>query len=897
MKNNTITTAKYERAHKRRRFWHRIISVLSAFTVFITTYALILPAITMEPSAGIKMDNVISYENDDLIFNFYITGRAGFENEDEAVRDAEAENVKLSVTALNPKSAAYNGYVKYAKNNLGDEELYKLLAFNLVFTYEGAVLNTDKCEISCEITAKQEMVDDGFAAMCAKDGTVLKPLAQTDTASGGKVLALTAFDDVGEDIGLRETSYATKASDSVSLETPLVGKTVAVALYSTTNPVYTVQYYSHTTIFDTTGDANIAVLDNSNASLPQNGATYTVGNGLLDAHLKLITGTNKYVMATHLELAPMYAAKEFEYVKAPGIAYIDQNRQSANFELYQVWVLKSGKSETSTNQADWTVYGADVSFTNRAESASSTRIHITDDTILRLIYNEVSGTYTNSVQFYDYDITDGDIHDSTGKAYLTTEQTESGVWYAATYNEGINSFTAAQNTVKLAFGNTNSGTAYGQVTWNGYPLNMYNSQSYKGCTFGLVTGKNADGTLKYASGVSAPILFTDAQQVGKTVINGYNLQFNRTGNTYVLQSVKTNTGAIAADNLHQFNNPTCDTTTYTSIYTNNFWPMDASPTWGGIGHDLKFGNYALKTSRKFFQDDSTFSTTQGNFTISDDGVDHNSYFGMNYKITFTLTEDYLGALEYLFYGDDDMWVFLDDVLICDIGGVHSSVGQFIDLWPYINNMAAGDRYGEHTLSFYYTERGASGSTCYMSFTLPSVSSETPQLETTNLQVGKQVINGSTTADFDFTVSLYDGNGAPLTDDYSYTVYSESGELGTYIINAANNNVKLSHGEYIVINYLPKGSKYTVTEAPAIGYHTVYTINDGISTEGNTVTGTLTEDAVILFINSSGLMLPQTGGTGWWPYMIPFILGFAMMIAIPIADKIKNKTKHIKGEKR
>ena len=101
----------------------------------------------------------------------------------------------------------------------------------------------------------------------------------------------------------------------------------------------------------------------------------------------------------------------------------------------------------------------------------------------------------------------------------------------------------------------------------------------------------------------------------------------------------------------------------------------------------------------------------------------------------------------------------------------------------------------------------------------------------------------------------------------------------------------------MINYLPKGSKYTVTETPVAGYHTVYTINGGVSTEGNTVTGTLTEDAVILFINSSGLMLPQTGGTGWWPYTIPFILGFIMMIAIPIAEKFKNKTKHIKGEKR
>lgn len=894
MTGKNISINKYEKAHKRRRFWHRIISALSAFTVFVTTYALILPAITMEPSAGIKMDNMIVYENDDVYIKFYVSGRAGFENEEEAVADATADDVKLDVTVLDAKSTVYGEYAKYAEQNINEGDLYKLMAMNLQFTYDGARLNTDNCEISCEITAKQDMVEEGFKNMNQSGPPqVITPLSQETAGKNtknGEVLALTVFQGVSGAIDDRETAYAVNESDSVMLETPLAGKTIALALYSTTNPRYTVQYYSHVTVFNNTGDANIAVLDNSNTNLPQNGATYTVGNGLVDVHLDKIDGTNKFEMATHLELAPMYTAKEYDYVKAPGIAYIDRNRQSGNFSLYQVWVLKAGKSASSMNEADWTIYGADVSFTNRAESASSTRIHITDDTVIRLVYNEVGGQYTNGVQFYDYDITDGDIHDATGKGYTTPSQTN-GTWYAATYNEGINSFTAAANTIKLAFGNTNSGTAYGGATWNGNTLNKYNSQSYKGCTFGIVTGMNADGTLRYASGISAPILFTDVQQVGKTVINGYNLQFDRSGDTYVLTAVKTDTGSIAADDLDRFNNPVCGTTTYTNIYTNNFWPMDASPTWGGIGHDLKFGDYTLKTNRKFFQNDSTFSTTQGEFTVSDDGLDHNSYFGMNYEVKFTLSEDYIGALEYIFYGDDDMWVFLDGTLICDIGGVHSSVGQFVDLWPYINKMAAGKKYGEHTLSFYYTERGASGSTCYMAFTLPSVSAETPQLETANLQVGKQVVNGSTTKDFSFNIALLDANGKAFTDDYSYTRYSANGtELGSYILNDTENVIQLSHGEYVVINYLPKGTRYTVTEEKAPGYNTVHTVNGGNAIESNTAQGTLTGDALILFINSSGLMLPQTGGTGWWPYLIPLALGLLMMPLIPIIDKALKRRK-------
>jgi len=879
---------RYERAHRRRTVWHRIISALSAFTVFVTTYALILPAITMEPSAGIKMDNVLTYENDAFVLSFYVEGRAGFEKEEEAVENAEADKVKAQVKLLDTKSTVYNEYARYVSQNVDSEKMYKLTAMNVEFTYEGAVLNVENCDIQMEVTAKQSLVDEGVKklglASASAVGITESTLATGKTANSNEVLALTVLQGVTGELEERETAYAAKEGDSVRLEAPLASKTVAIALYSATNPVYTVQYYSHVTQFDSTGDANIAVLDNSNGTLAQNGVTYTVGNGLIDAHLDLIAGTNQYRMATHLELAPMYKEKQYEYVKAPGVAYIDRNRESGNFELYQVWVLKAGKSAESQNQADWTVYGADISFTNRAESASSTRIHITDNTVLRLIYNEVTGHYVHGVKFYDYDITDGDIHNSAGTAYSTTAQ-DGNLWLAATYDEGINKYTAPDGTVKLAFGNANTGTAYGANSWNGQLLNRYNSNSYRGCTFGIVTGMNDDKTLKYASGISAPVLFTDVQQVGKTVINGYTLQFDRNGDTYVLTTVKTDKGGIATKDLDKFNNPTCGTTTHTSIYTNNFWPMDSSSTWGGIGHDLKFGSYDLRDNRKFFKDASTFAT-QLNMPYSDDGLDHNSYFGMHYEIDFTLSEDYIGALEYIFYGDDDMWVFLDGTLICDIGGVHSSVGQFVDLWHYINKMSADKKYGKHTLSFYYTERGASGSTCYMSFTLPSVSTTVPQLETATLELGKQVVNGSTVQDFNFSLVLRDANGNPFTDDYSYTLYDANGqEMGTYIINTTDNVFRLSHGERIVINYLPKGSKYTITEETAAGYHTVYTLNGGSSNEGNTASGTLTGDTSILFINSTGLMLPQTGGTGILPYLIPLALAVIMLPLIPITDAL------------
>ena len=35
---------------------------------------------------------------------------------------------------------------------------------------------------------------------------------------------------------------------------------------------------------------------------------------------------------------------------------------------------------------------------------------------------------------------------------------------------------------------------------------------------------------------------------------------------------------------------------------------------------------------------------------------------MQYSVQFKLTENYVGPLEYYFFGDDDMWVFLDEIL-------------------------------------------------------------------------------------------------------------------------------------------------------------------------------------------------------------------------------------------
>ena len=122
---------------------------------------------------------------------------------------------------------------------------------------------------------------------------------------------------------------------------------------------------------------------------------------------------------------------------------------------------------------------------------------------------------------------------------------------------------------------------------------------------------------------------------------------------------------------------------------------------------------------------------------SDDNKAHNWHFGMTYQINFTIG-DYTGPMEYYFRGDDDFWLYIDGQLAIDIGGVHSSQGETLDLrdWMQKKGMLS-DKNKEHTMNIFYMERGGFGSCCYMQFTIPNSEPVTvPTPETTTYKVTK-----------------------------------------------------------------------------------------------------------------------------------------------------------------
>ena len=56
-------------------------------------------------------------------------------------------------------------------------------------------------------------------------------------------------------------------------------------------------------------------------------------------------------------------------------------------------------------------------------------------------------------------------------------------------------------------------------------------------------------------------------------------------------------------------------------------------------------------------------------------VNHNFLFTSEVRLTFK----YYGGETFTFQGDDDVWVFINDQLAVDIGGVHGEVSRSVNL--------------------------------------------------------------------------------------------------------------------------------------------------------------------------------------------------------------------------
>ena len=801
------------------------------------------------------------------------------------------KGLTMEILTLDPADQDYISYEDYAQENASGE-LFGLSGYRVCFYYGGQELPLPDAEVTAELTVKpMEYQKPEAAAADPEEGMTLfsrmapmmamllsdeedEPEAEENKEPD--LLLVTLLQGNGSEVTSGGTaSFGTEGAENSRMTLSLgAGRTFALTREAVVNPEFTVEFYAEIPVYQysTTAPSDKVSLpiidtrgngDGTGGSLPKNvgnqSATGT-DKGILYLHLEETGRTTTenpygsstlYTVHTDMDLREIYSADTVRYEPGMTLEHINKLYENTNYQLKQVNVSQDGGSS-------WTTYTKDefaaLAFTN-STAAENGYLTITGDTVIRLEYNTTGGSYNNAANVFDYDITTTNIYRTVaanGTSYSTVDSARGNdsdrLIYQRTSSNGtgvgINSAWLDNKNVKFAFGNSNTNVPYESNTFaaDGYAntLNQFNAYGYKGCTFGIVTGYNyAQDRLIFANGISHQALFNDeayyhtSNVAGKTSYYRNALNFVRTGDTYVLSGINSS-GAINGvrdTDLNYFFSPQ----QYGHIYTNNFWPVDGTVSDEAGGHDMLFGH----------KDDDYRKATNGSgtegFPESDDGTYHNSYFGMQFAVEFTLDGQYCGPLEYLFYGDDDMWVFLTDMStgvstkICDIGGVHSSVGSFTDLWDYIPKGTKGT----YVLSVFYTERGASGSSCYIEFTLPQVVSIPQNTPTTgSVTVGKEAVDEvDPNAEYSFRFELAAGQtSAGLTDNYSYTITNSSATRSGTIKSGDTFTIKAQ--EKFTVSGIPEGLQYTFTEILTGGLTESYNIQWSDGTLGASLTDTV-----------------------------------------------------------
>ena len=272
---------------------------------------------------------------------------------------------------------------------------------------------------------------------------------------------------------------------------------------------------------------------------------------------------------------------------------------------------------------------------------------------------------------------------------------------------------------------------------------------------------------------------------------------------------------------------------------------------GGLLTSDGQGNYSFDAASKYakYNHNSnrfelTNQTQSGNrdplFTPFGNDSDDNRYsFGMNLRADFYMPKD--GKVNnqnmvFDFTGDDDVWVFIDDVLVLDLGGIHQAIHGTIDFATgnitYDRNQSYGsDRattinqafsnagknwdsaaYKTHHLSFFYLERGDGGSNCKISFNLPVKPSKAIDIEKETL--------GTIDANKQFQFQLFvDGSKDPYQGEYS--VYNaHTNQVVNPDASTENNGViKLAGGQFarVQADNFTDDTKYTVRELNSSDY--------------------------------------------------------------------------------
>ena len=468
-----------------------------------------------------------------------------------------------------------------------------------------------------------------------------------------------------------------------------------------------------------------------------------------------------------------------------------------------------------------------------------------------------SNLYTIDATFYDYynddEIQKGwrNINDESNHATVHFTKNNSWYWWAGYWEpfQYLNSKIAEHDSsvnYPLYFGNfygKNDGyTGEGSSNLKNFNNKANNSNNIGGnhkSVAGLTGGTlDSNGNLVYA---------TSAGYNSSTTVPFFDESF--------LSSNKV--GSVVHSKFPMRKETSSGVTTYYFDSTNgrdNVWLNGL----GGSSPTVSYAENSKKAQDSLYSYSDREASGYGFFPFDGDrtgNVNAKNYgFGMRVDVKFNLGEN--GKIngvdqKFNFTGDDDVWVYVDNKLILDLGGDHKKASGSInfatlsvtaDTGNTFNNATRNtsftlDNYNdptaEHTLTMFYVERGMIESNLSFNFNFAPVGNE--------FIVDKTVNTANINAGIKTAVAA--------ADTFTFTQPTAAGKTTSAGTTIGSNGVyTLKSGQSISFkDQFTRGQSFTVTESESspLDYTTTWSAKDLVMNEsrgsGSTKTATFTYD--------------------------------------------------------
>lgn len=355
---------------------------------------------------------------------------------------------------------------------------------------------------------------------------------------------------------------------------------------------------------------------------------------------------------------------------------------------------------------------------------------------------------------------------------------------------------------------------------------------YPSIKAGTYTSYNTSGTY---TDESLAYLFNNGSQVnGKAVYNKVQGLFQLKDGYYVYDSY----GSDGSDGNYAVYNST----------TNSFDVYDKAGVYKDSVSDANRGQFfPFDSADKVFEERNGQLSPIGITDGTNDRLNH--HFGMSMTTEFVQPKEGkttdLKDMVFKFSGDDDVWVYIDGVLVGDLGGIHEKAtleinfangevkvghvdgangtkkeiektnikAKFEDAGADTTNFF-GNTFRDstkHTLSFFYLERGAGASNMSLKFNLTTL----PSSEVAKVDQNGEAVNGAT-----FKLYRSDGPDADWNKG-ELVAQGTTKDRGQLILQKSNGSVlsfdeehNTNHCDYFVLKEtdLPEGYRSSLTSS-------------------------------------------------------------------------------------